>query len=245
MPRSASPAPGRVDHERAFVLHAYPWSETSLLVDAFTRAHGRVPLVARGARRPRSVLRGVLLGFQPLAIGWSGRGEVRTLMKAEWIGGMPRPAGEGLLCAFYLNELLMRMLARDDPHERLFDDYAEALGRIATGGHAEPVLRWFEKRLLREAGYAVVFDREAETGDPIDPAALYTYDPDRGPLRHTTPRPDEVTVRGASLLAMAADDFGDPVTLAEAKPLMRALINHRLESRPLFSRQMLRDLQRL
>lgn len=245
----------RVDDERAFVLHAYPYSETSLLVDAFTRGHGRLPLLARGARRPRSVLRGVLIGFQPLLLGWSGRGEVRTLMRAEWMGGFPLPGGNALLCGFYLNELLMRMLARDDPHERLFDDYATALGRIAFGEPPEPVLRWFEKRLLKEAGYALVLDREAESGAPIEPGALYTYDPERGPVavlgqaasgaRNGSRGELEPTISGASLLALAVDDFDDQRTLAQSKALMRMLINHRLDERPLFSRQMLRDLQQL
>src|SRR5579871_1289014 len=134
----------RVDDERAFVLHSYPYSETSLIVDCFTARYGRVPLVARGARRPRSALRGLLLAFQPLALGWAGRGEVRTLVRAEWIGGVPRPHGRALWCGFYLNELLMRLLARDDAHERLFDTYATAIERISSRRDLEPVLRWFE-----------------------------------------------------------------------------------------------------
>jgi DNA repair protein RecO (recombination protein O) len=235
----------RVDNERAFVLHAYPYSETSLLVDAFTRDYGRLPLLARGARRPRSALRGVLIGFQPLLLGWSGRGEVRTLMRAEWMGGFPLPAGDALLCGFYLNELLMRMLARDDPHERLFDDYANALARIAHGDGPEPVLRWFEKRLLKEAGYALVLDRDVLTGDPVTPDAQYTYEPERGPVATVRAREGDTVVSGAALLALAADDFTDSRTLAQSKALMRMLINHRLDERPLFSRQMLRDLQRL
>lgn len=236
---------GRVDEARAFLLHSYPYSESSLVVDAFTRRYGRIPLVARGARRPRSALRGVLIGFQPLALSWSGRGEVRTLMRAEWLGGLPLPAGDALLCGFYLNELVMKLLAREDPHEQLFDDYARVLGRLAAGDAPEPVLRWFEKRLLREVGYALELAREADSSRPIDAAAEYTYDPERGPIRAVAGRDHELVVSGAALLAIAADRYEDPALLAQAKAVMRALINHRLEERPIRSRQVLRDLQNL
>jgi DNA repair protein RecO (recombination protein O) len=235
---------GRVEHARAFVLHSYPYSETSLVVDAFTREFGRVPLVARGARRPRSAMRGVLLGFQPLALGWTGRGEVRTLTRAEWQGGLPRLAGDALLCGFYVNELLMRMLAREDPHERLFDDYHAALVRLASGDAPEPLLRWFEKRLLDEAGYALVLDHDAEHR-PIEPAAEYTYDPESGPVRLRPGAAAEVVIAGAALLALATDDYSDAATLTQSKAVMRMLINHRLEQRPILSRQVLRELARL
>lgn len=237
---------GRVDGAKAFILHTRPYSESSLIVDAFTREHGRVPLVARGARRPRSALRGVLLGFQPVMLGWSGRGEVRTLMRAEWLGGLAQLAGDQLLCGFYLNELVMRMLAREDPHDQVFDDYAHAVQRLSVGDDPEPVLRIFEKRLLAESGYALMLEQEADTGKPIDPYGHYTYDPERGPISVTAGRDDQhVLVLGRSLLALHAEHFEDAVSLVDAKLLMRMLITHRLDHRPLLSRQVLRELQRL
>src|SRR5207344_416575 len=123
----------RVEHEPGYVLHTYPYKETSLIVEAFARRHGRVALLARGARRPRSAMRGVLLAFHPLRLGWSGSAELSNLMQAEW-GGALQPAfsplrGRGLMCGFYLNELILRLLPREDPHEALFDAYAEALAR--------------------------------------------------------------------------------------------------------------------
>ena len=236
---------GRVDDARAFVLHSYPYSETSLIVDAFTREHGRLPLMARGARRPRSALRGVLLGFQPVLLAWSGRSEVRTLVRAEWVGGVPRLAGDGLLCGFYVNELVMCMLAREDAHEALYDDYAEAITRLAALEPPEPILRWFEKRILAEAGYAVLLEHEATTGDLIDPAASYTYDPERGPILLTRPGSTELVVPGTALIALAADRYDDPASLAHAKAIMRTLVQYRLEHRPIRSREVLRELQRL
>src|SRR5437762_1362429 len=115
----------RVDAQPALVLHSYPFRETSLVIEVFTRDFGRVALVARGARRPRSALRGVLLAFQPLLVSWSGKGELYTLIRAEWHGAYQPLRGLSLICGFYLNELLLKLLPRHDAHERLFDTYAE------------------------------------------------------------------------------------------------------------------------
>ena len=121
----------KVDAQPAYVLHSYPFRETSLIVEAFSRDYGRVALLARGARRPRSAIRGLLMAFQPLELGWAGKGEVQTLMKAEWQGGQPLLTGKALFCAYYLNELLMHLLPREDAHERLFSVYAETLRRFS------------------------------------------------------------------------------------------------------------------
>ena len=118
----------RRDDQQAFVLHAYPYRETSLIVEALTLEHGRVAMVARGAKRPRSELRGVLQAFQPLCLSWAGAGELKTLTRAEWRGGLPLVTGAALLCGFYLNELLLKMLPREDPHPDLFGDYRRRHG---------------------------------------------------------------------------------------------------------------------
>lgn len=235
----------RFDAEPAFVLHTYAYSETSLIADVFARRHGRVALLARGARRPRSNLRGLLIGFQPLQLGWSGRGEVHTLVRAEWVGGLPLLAGDALLCGFYLNELLIRLLAREDAHERLYDDYAAALAALAGGAPLAATLRRFEKALMRELGYAMMLEREAAGGAPIDPAAHYTYDPERGPVRVAEGQSAPLIVSGRALVDLAADDYSNAGSLAQIKQLMRFLINHRLDTRPLLSRQVLKDLREL
>ena len=142
----------RADHEAGYVLHTYPYKETSLIVEVFTRRLGRVALLARGARRPRSAMRGVLLSFHPLRLSFSASAELGNLVSAEWAGALQPLAGQGLMCGFYLNELLLRLLPRDDPHEALFDAYAAALRDLSADGHFPPVLRTFEKRLLAELG---------------------------------------------------------------------------------------------
>lgn len=234
-------SPGRQDGREAFVLHTYPYRETSLIVEAFTRTSGRVAMLARGARRPRSPMRGVLLSFQPLLLSWFGKGELRTMARAEWVGGQPLLQGEALLCGFYLNELLLRLLPREDPHEALFQQYREALGRLAAGADSGPVLRAFEKSLLKELGYAMILDRDG-AGAEIDSSRTYRYDPEHGPVEAAAGEP---LVSGRTLLDMARDDYSDPVTQQQCKALMRALINHRLERQPLRSRQVFRDLLQL
>lgn len=236
----------RADHEPGYVLHTYPYKETSLIVEAFTRRHGRVALLARGARRPRSAMRGVLLAFHPLRLGWSGSGELATLMGAEW-GGARQPAsrplaGRGLMCGFYLNELILRLLPREDPHEALFDAYGEALAHLSSGDAFPAVLRSFEKRLLAELGYAPLLDRDALSGAPIEPAGSYVYEPDRGPVRASH---GDLLISGRTLLDLAADDYTRSETRDEARYLMRALIGQRLHGQVLHTRSVLMELNEL
>jgi len=235
----------RINNEPGFVLHTYPFKETSVVAEVFTRGHGRVALIARGARRPASALRGLMQPFTPLLLSWFGKAELKTLHAAEWQGGLIAPQGRGLMCGFYLNELLLRLLARGDPHEALYDAYARTLARLAQeaqGAEFEHILRRFEKSLLGEIGYAATFDVDAESGERVQPGADYVFQPERGAWRVSEAGQEGVRVSGRTLLALAADDFRDSATLVEAKPLMRALINHYLGAKPLYTRQLLRAL---
>ncbi len=262
----------RVDAQPAYVLCRYPYSETSLIVEVFARDFGRMALLARGARRPRSELRGLLLEFQPLELGWSGKGEVKTLMKAEWQGGLPPPAGRALFCAYYLNELLLKLLPREDAHEGLFAVYADTLERFSAGV-SEADLRRFEHALLAELGYGLTLTRDV-AGEAIDGDAWYAYQIERGPSRlpsHLPGRergretiavrgdpssgiqaegqgvspPAAPVVRGRTLLDLDAERFSDPYSLAEAKQLMRALLNHYLDGRALQTRRIFMELNLL
>lgn len=239
----------KVEHEPAFVLHSYPYKETSLIIEAFSRRLGRTALIAKGARRPRSALRGVLHAFQPLHLTWAGSGEMNTLVTAEWQGGMPFLRGFGLMCGFYVNELILRLLPREDSHENLFDAYADSLARLGHGEPTAAVLRGFEKRLLAELGYAMLLDRDAASGAPIDPAMHYLYDPERGPIGVTIPAAGvpagEMVVRGSTLIDLDRDDFSSGRTLHQARGLMRALIGQRLHGQTLHTRSVLLELQDL
>jgi DNA repair protein RecO (recombination protein O) len=235
----------RHQDEPAFVLHSYPFRETSLIIDVFSRSHGRLAIVARGARRPRSGLRGVLMNFQPLLLSWFGKGEVRTLHAAEWQGGQPYLQGTALMCGFYLNELLLNMLARDDPHEQLFDYYRSTLYRLAHEADHAATLRCFERHLLQELGYALVLDHEAVSGKAIQAELCYRYAVERGALPDDGDDRAGLPVLGKTMLDMAADDYGDPTTAQQSKQLMRVLLNHLLGGKTLHTRELIKDLQKL
>lgn len=235
----------RVDQQPAFVLHAHPWRETSLIVELLSRDYGRVAVVAKGARRPHSALRGVLMGFQPLHVAWSGGGEVKTLIRAEWQGGQPLLDGRALLCGYYLNELIVHLSAREDPHPKLYDAYALALAELAARCAPAPLLRRFELALLRELGYEVSLARDADSGEPVNAVDRYVYIIEKGPVRVSGAAGEHVSVSGRTLCSMASDDFDAAETLAEAKLLLRSLISHHLGGRPLQSRRVFRELQEL
>ncbi|MBA3023992.1 MAG: DNA repair protein RecO [Gammaproteobacteria bacterium] len=235
----------RIQDEPAFVLHSYPFRETSLIVEVFSRNHGRVPLVARGARRPRSAVRGLLMGFQPLALSWFGKHELRTLHSAEWQGGQPQLQGTALLCGFYLNELLLNLMARDDPHESLFDYYQQTLQRLAQEQDHAFTLRSFEKHMLQELGYALSLETEAGSTRPVVPERSYRYILERGAVAETADSSQGMPVDGKTLLDMAADDYRDAVTARQSKQLMRMLLDHHLAGKTLHTRELMRDLQKL
>jgi len=235
----------REQQQSAFILHQRNYSETSLLLEVYTRRHGRLGLIAKGARRPGNKSRGALKAFQPLLIGWSGRGELMVLTGAEPDGAGIELAGRTLYCGFYLNELLMRLLHRHDPHEALYDRYRAALEGLQTRPAHEVVLRIFEKHLLSELGYGLLLERDSAERQPIDPAAFYDYVPERGPVRvrhpELTGRVQGVRLRGSSLLALAAERLEDGTALREVKALMRAALAPHLGDKPLHSRRLFQE----
>jgi DNA repair protein RecO (recombination protein O) len=238
---------GKVNAQPAYVLHTYPYRETSLIVQAFTRDFGRVALIARGARRPRSALRGLMMAFQPLELAWTGKGEVFTLLKAEWQGGLPLLSGQALFCGYYINELLMHLLPREDAHEALFEHYGEmlnSLGAVGSGKVQEADLRCFEKALLQELGYGLMLAHDA-ADQPLLPEQHYAYEIERGPIALGDPGDSPLCVRGQTLLDMHRDDFSDKRSRSEAKTLMRSLLNHYLGGVELESRKIFKELQEL
>ncbi len=235
----------RVEHQPGFVLHTTAWRETSLIVEAFTRDFGRMSLVARGAKRPTSQFRGLLAPFAPLALSWSGRSEAKNLVRAEFLGGLAPLRGGALLSAFYANELIVRLLPRADPHERLFASYVALLHGLGEA-RLDLALRAFELELLREVGYAVPLDLCVD-GEPIDPQAEYLFRVEAGAHRVRTSGSQEhgSPVSGRTLLAMSRGDFGDAVVASEAKAMLRHLIRYHLDGKPLNTRRILLDLHQL
>ena len=205
----------RIALQPAYVLSRRPYRESSLLLEVFTRDHGRVGLVARGAQSAKSKLRGVLEPLRPLLLSWNERGELGTLTAAEASEIRWTPlAGEAVYCGWYLNELLLRLITRHDAHPDLFGDYGETLAHLVTPP-VEPALRIFEKRLLSELGYGL------QLPDDLDPGLRYRYDWDDGP------QPAEQGYRGDSLLALANERLQTPEQWREARHLLReALARH-------------------
>lgn len=224
------------DHlQQAFVLHRRDYSDSSLLLEVFTASHGRLPLIAKGAKRPRAPGGALLQPFTPVLLAWSGRGEVRTLLRVEPAGKPLALRGDTLYCGFYVNELLMRLLGRQDPHEVLFVFYQLVLEELVAGTDVDTPLRRFELRLLAELGYQVVLDREADGGAPIRPDRHYCYSSEQG-LRPATVAGSEGAISGETLHRLA---IGEPLTgrhAREARALTRRLLAPHLGERPLQSR---------
>ena len=245
----------RISDEPAYVLHRYDWSESSLILDVFTRQFGRVALVARGAKKPSSSFRPILLPMQPLHIAFGGDAEIRTLKSAEWQGGHVMPTGDALLSGYYLNELLMRLLARDDPHTVLFDAYAATVQLVAsqTADTLQLALRAFELRLLRDIGLLPMLDLETTTLRPLQADTRYVLVAEAG-LRQAHDG-DRASLPGKQWLALqqalgGSAGFPDTVRacipgLHELKTQLRALLHYHCGVKVLKTRQMMLDLQAL
>lgn len=220
----------RVDQQPAFILHARPWRETSLILEALTRDYGRVGLVARGVRTARSrFARASLQPLTPVSLSWSGRGELATLSAAEAAGAVLQANGETLLCALYLNELVARLVPRNDPHPEIFEDYFATFARLAEADSPAWTLRRFERDLLAHLGYGLVLEGEAETGAPLHAETEYAYRFEHGPVpwRRTE---DGLKVRGSALLALARDlEPANADDMAALRRLLRALIARHLD----------------
>lgn len=222
----------------AYLLHRRPYRESSQLLELLTVEHGRVGALARGLRRrSRGGAAGALLQpFAPLLVSLRGRGELKSLSAVETAGGLLPLRGDALLSAFYVNELLMRLLQREEAQPAIFRAYALALGALADGDEIEPVLRRFECLLLRELGYGFAFDRDAVSGERVRPEGRYRFEPGLG-LRPAPLGDASGSVSGEHLLRIAADDFGDGAGRV-AKRLLRRALAELLGGRPLSSRQL-------
>ncbi|HWP12965.1 MAG TPA: DNA repair protein RecO [Ramlibacter sp.] len=246
----------RTSDEPAFVLHRYDWSESSLILEVFTRHYGRVALVAKGAKKPSSSFRPILLPLQPLRVAFGGDAEIRTLKAAEWVGGQVMPTGDALLSGYYLNELVLRLLARDDPHPGLFDAYTSAVQVLASehGEALQPALRAFELVLLREIGLLPVLDLQTLALAPLADHERYSLVPEGG-LVQAAGGDGRASLSGSQWRALQrALDDGAPfsatlrpcaLVASELKPQLRTLLNYHCGVSTLRTRQLMMDLQAL
>ncbi|WP_377157379.1 DNA repair protein RecO [Roseateles sp. UC29_93] len=245
--------------QAAFVLHHYDWSETSLVLDLFSREHGRLAVVAKGAKRPYSQLRSVLLPFlrlqvtlsKPSKMNEDGAAEVQSLRGAEWVGGQTLPSGAALFSGYYVNELLMKFLPRQDAQPELFDAYAALLPQLRSVDDAHAALRAFELKMLSICGLLPDLSVLSTTQAPLDPERLYMLVPESGVI---VPTHDAPQLTGQAFIQLqAALLHGSQAALQQAcelagpalKPLSRALLHYHLGHRPLRTRQVLLDVQKL
>lgn len=239
--------PKRVIDELGFVLHTYPWSESSLLVDALTVHYGRVFLIAKGAKRPSSLVRGLLTPFAPLCFAWSGRNEAKVLVKADWMGTMTPPTGEALLSGFYINELVLRLTEREDRHEGLFELYASTLAALSDDDKTarSARLRSFEKGLLTILGWGPSLSGAGA------PSRSERYVVSNGALHaERSLPPDALSPKagrytGEAVESLLAEDFSTPAKVRSARDILRELIQFHLGPRTMHTRRILGELTRL
>lgn len=233
--------------EPAFVLHARPWRETSLMLEVLSANHGRVGLVARGVQgAKRHVLRAALQPMQSIRFDAVQRGELAQLVSAEAVDAAPVLRGESAMAAFYLNELCLRLAPRQDPQPDLHQAYAFTRERLRSNEPLAWTLRRFERDLLEALGVGFALEVDGD-GQPLDPAARYLLDPEHGPRRAFNDRGDarHGAATGRGLLGLAADEIPDRDDLASLRLPLRGLLLHYLEGRVLKSWDMLGELGRL
>ena len=234
----------RVELHPCYVLHGRPYRETSLLLDVFSRLHGRLGLIAKGVRKQRGDKRALLQPGRKINLAWTARRELGTLTQAEAASDERAPV-TAALSMFYVNELLVRLLHRNEPHPELFDSYCEAMDNLAEGQGEQAALRVFEKRLLQCLGYGLALETDVD-GNPVQPGARYQYLLERGPTPVVAAHCDGIGISGRTLLALAGEDLGVPashcaIVLGEAKQLMRAALGRLLGDKPLRSRALYRS----
>jgi DNA repair protein RecO (recombination protein O) len=239
----------RVQLAPGYLLHHAPYRDTSRILEVLTRDHGRLSLFARGVRGPKSRLAALLQPFQPLLLTWSGRGEAPQLTGAELAGARRSLPPDRLLAAFYLNELILKLTTRHDPHPALYEAYGRALEALA--GSAPPdaadraaverPLRLFEKRLLEEVGYGLDLGTSAADGGAIDPERSYQFQPGQGLVAAAAGAPRAIA--GSSLIALAREELAGPKELGDARRLLKAALDHCLEGRELATRAVARAVE--
>ena len=233
----------RVQQQPAFLLHHRPFRDTSLLLDIFSRDHGKLALVAKGARSQKSRLKPLLRPFMPLRLSWLLRSDLGTLTGAELDGQPQTLSGDALMSGYYLNELILHFLHRHDPHPEVFAAYTQTIARLAASDDPAPALRVFEIELLKLLGYAPVFGHEAISHDEIDPAGWYEYRAEQGAVKVSRDS-GPMVFSGNTLIAIREHRFDDAEVLRSAGRLLRNVIAHHLDGKELKSRKVLVDLHR-
>ncbi len=237
-----SHGPQRTQLAPGYILHHMPYQDSGRILEVLTREHGRLSLFARGVRGPKSKMAPLLQPFRLLLLSWSGRGEAPMLVGAEPGGSAGALPPAHLVACFYLNELVLKLTSRHDPHPALFDAYHAALEDLRGGGSLEPALRVFEKRLLEEVGYGLDLEAESRTGRRVAAEAYYQFRPAQGLVASS--RDAAGALAGRSLMSLARERLSSRSELDDARRLLRSALEHCLEGRELLTRSVARSIAR-
>ena len=232
----------RVQDQPAYILHHYPYRDSSQIIELFTRDYGRISTVSRGSRGAKSKQKSLLQAFTPLHVSWSGKGEMPLLTSVEASAGPLFLKGNSLVSGFYINELLVKLLHRHDVHEEVFLLYESTLALLQDHQQLESNLRVFEKRLLQFLGFGLNLDVDADSGEQVKEEFQYFYFVEHGPVLSSEDRADSgyLQIGGKSLLAFEEDSLDDEQVRKEIKSLMRFVLAHYMEGKPLKSRELFR-----
>jgi DNA repair protein RecO (recombination protein O) len=226
----------RVQLEPAFILRTAPYSDSSLLVEAFARGHGRIGQVARGTRAPRSKTRALLQPFRPVLLSWIEKGDLGTLSGIEEAGPSVPLSGEQVFSGWYLNELLLKLVQRHDPHPDLYDAYTDALAELHLA--TERALRLFEKRLLAEIGFAL------DLPDDLQPDSHYRFLPESGAFLVEAGPDAAIQASGQALIALRDETLFEPSDVKSVRAVLREALRPLLAGREIVTARVLRELRR-
>lgn len=228
----------KVEHTLCYILHRRDYLESSLILEVISREYGRVSLVVKGAKRNKKQQGMAYNLYQKYYISWSGKTELGTLTDIEFATAMNSLSPDKMMSGFYMNEIILRLFHKHEPHSDLFDSYDSAINKLSENKEENELLRYFEKHLLQSLGYGVVFDQDVDSGDAINIAQSYCYVINLGPSSDIKNQNTGINVSGKTLLELDNETLSSPESKKEAKTLLRTLLNQYLGSKPLASRQL-------
>jgi len=234
-----------IEGEPAYLIHQRPYSETSQIINLFSRHYGRVDAIAKGSKRPKSKFKSFLQPFSPILVSWSGRSQLKTLRSVDISSGkQSNVSRKHLMSAFYLNELILSFLTTADPYPDLFDAYSLAINNLSNADSSEIILREFEIQLLTEIGYAINFQTEAMSSKKIEPNLSYRFIAEEGFVSSVTSSPHDTLIKGSVIQSIDRKDFSQPQTMRAAKRIIRESVKYHLSGKELNTKKVVKSLKK-
>jgi len=228
----------KVELTPCYILHRRDYSETSLILEVFSREHGRINLIAKGAKRNKKQQSSNFNLYQQYNISWVAKSELGTLTDIEFVASSRSLKPEQMMTGFYMNEIMLRLLHKHEPHPELFDSYDISINELISGASEQIILRYYEKTLLQSLGYGVILDHEVETGESLNKDEDYFYKFDYGPVSTSETRDSGITISGKTLLELDNEILSEQKNINEAKALLRTILDQHLGDKPLASKSL-------